>query len=166
MGAVATLPLTRRQLLGGGALLAGGWVLGQAVGHWPLASEASPFLGSSARHTLQAAFEALLPAEADAATLVEGVDRFLASGDPVLGGQLRLALHVLEHFGGAGPFAFRRFSRLPVARRAAVLGAWQRSAFTPKRQIAAAVRKVAVFTWWSSPASWPSIGYDGPWVSR
>lgn len=160
------LPLTRRQLLGGGLLLAGGWVLAQAVGHRPFPPGESPFLGTSARHTLQAAFEALLPPEADAKTLVDGVDRFLAQGDPVLGGQLRLALHVLEHFGGAGPLAFRRFSREPLARRTEVLVGWERSSFAPKRQIAAAVRKVAVFTWWSNPASWPSIGYHGPWLGR
>lgn len=161
-----SLPLTRRQLLGGGLLLAGGWALGHVVGHWPLAPAASPFLGASAHQTLRAVFEALLPEGVDAAVLADGVDGFLAAGDPVVGGQLRLALHVLEHTGGAGPLAFRRFSRQPRARRVEVLEAWRVSGSATKRQIAVALRKVVVFTWYSSPASWGAIGYDGPLVGR
>jgi len=163
---MASFPLNRRQLLGGGFLLAGGWALGQVVGHWPLGPAASPFLGASAHTTLLSVFEALLPEGTDAGPLTDGVDAFLANGDPVVGGQLRLALHVLEHLGGAGPLAFRRFSRQPRARRVEILEAWRLSGSATKRQIAVALRKVVLFTWYSSPASWASIGYDGPLVGR
>lgn len=158
------LPLTRRQLMGGGLLLAGGFVLGHAIGHRPLAPVDS-FLGS-ARHTLAAAFEALLPSPERAEALAADVDAFLGAGDPVLSGQLRLALHVLEHLGGTGLFRFERFSRLSVERRAEVLEDWRSSRVGPKRQIGDAVRRVVLFTWYSHPDSWAAIGYDGPWVGK
>ena len=162
------LPLTRRTLLGGGAALGLGWAVGHAWGHRPLASAApsSPFLGSSARATLEAALEALLPASAPIAALAADVDAFVAGGDPVVGGQLVVALRVLEHAGGAGLLRFSRFSRIGVAERARVLQDWRRSRFATKRRIADAVRRIALFSWYAHPDSWEGIGYDGPLVAR
>jgi len=162
----ARLPLTRRQLMGGGALLAGGWIAAQLVGHRPLADRSSPFLGSSARSTLHSAFEALLPDPTKASVCTEDVDAFLASGDPVMGQQLQLALHVLEHMGGMGfPFS-QRFTRQSIDERRAVIHAWRTSRIQTKRQIGEAVRKVVLFTWFSRPESWADIGYSGPMVAQ
>ncbi len=157
------LPLTRRQLLGGGALLAAGWVAAQVLGRWP-ASQASPFLGSSARRALEAAFDALLPDPGHAPRLAEGVDGFLAGSDPVVAGQLRVALLVLERAGGLSLLSFQAFSERSREDREAILAAWERSRLGPKRQIAAALRKVAMFSYYSQPEVWPALGYDGPWV--
>jgi hypothetical protein len=143
------LPLTRRQLLGGGALLAGGFALAVAWGHRPLT-------GSG---TLEAALDALLPEGAPVAAVAEDIDRFLAAGDPVVAGQLALALRVLEH--GCG---LVRFSRLDRAARVAVLEGWRSSALGTRRQIADALRRVALFSWYARPETWAAIGYDGPWV--
>ena len=156
--------LTRRQLLGGGLLLAGGWVVAQAVGHRPLGTVDSPFLGSAARRTLEAALQALLPDGAPVSEVAQGVDAFLAQGDPVVGGQLVVALGVLEHLGGAGPLSFARFSRRDLGDRRAILEAWRRSGLGPKRQIADALRRLALFSWYSRPETWDAIGYEGPWV--
>ena len=82
-----SLPLTRRQLLGGGALLAAGWVTAQVLGRWP-APIGSPYLGPTARRALEAAFDALLPDPTAAGEVASGVDAFLADSDPVLSGQL------------------------------------------------------------------------------
>lgn len=163
---MAALPLTRRQLLGGGVLLVGAYLGAFAWGHRPVEQRSSPFLGSAALVTLTAVFEALLPEEVECAELVAGVDAFLAEGDPILGGQLRLALGALEHLGGAGPLSFVGFSRLPRARRIEVLKAWHGSSWGTKRQIADAVRRVALFTYYTQPISWSAIGYDGPLVQR
>ena len=163
---MSALPITRRHLLGGGLLLAGGWVYAQAFGHRGFPALDSPFLGTSGHHTLQAALEALLPRPEDAVGMADDVDAFLAAGDPVLGGQLVLGLTVLEHTGGAGPFSFNRFSRLPIARRALVLEGWRRSILPPRRQIADALRRIAFFTLYARPSSWEAIGYDGPMVMR
>lgn len=157
-------PLTRRTLIGGGLLVGLGWVAAVSWGHRPLGKPAeSPFLGPSARGTLEASLEALLPDGAPFVAVAADVDRFLAGGDPVVGGQLILALGVLEHLGGG---TFRRFSRLGREERTAVLEGWRTSAFGPKRQIAEALRKVALFSWYAREETWAGIGYDGPWVGR
>ncbi|MEQ1501541.1 MAG: hypothetical protein ABMB14_04890 [Myxococcota bacterium] len=157
---------TRRSLVGGGLLLAGGWAVATAWGHRPVDGPPGVFLGRQTRATLVAALEVLLPDGAPASEVADDVDRFLAGSDPVLGGQLALALGLLEHLGGTGILRFARFSRRPRAERAQVLDAWQRSGFGAKRQVAAAIRKVALFSWYARPATWGALGYDGPWVGR
>lgn len=159
-----SLPLSRRQLFGGGLLLGAGYVSAHLVGHRPLAAVDSPFLGTSARTTLVAAAEALLPTLADAEWTAGAVDDFLAQGDPVLAEQLRLALGVLEHFPGG--LRFSRFSRRSPAERGALLDAWGRSALGVKRQIGVAVTKTVLFTHFARPDSWAAIGYPGPLEAR
>lgn len=158
--------LTRRGFLGGGALLALGWAAAFAIGHRPLGAGPSPFLGAAARRTLVCAFEAVLPTLEDAEIAADGVDGFLGQGDPVPAGQLWMALVLLEHTGGFGPLQPRRFSRLTLDERRAVLGSWQTSAVGLRRQVFAAVRKAATFAHYSRPDTWAAIGYDGPWVRR
>lgn len=163
MNLPTTSALSRRQLLGGGALLAAGWVTAQVVGRWPPPQD-SPFLGAGARRALGAAFDALLPDPARAEALADGVDRYLAGSDPLVAGQLRVALLVLEHGGGLGLLSFRAFSERSREEREQLLTSWERSRLGPKRQIAAALRKVAMFSYYSLPEVWPELGYDGPWV--
>lgn len=151
--------------MGGGALLALGWAAAFAFGHRPLGEVRSPFLGA-ARRTLVAAFEAILPSLDDAEIAADGVDAFLATGDPVPAGQLWMALVLLEHTGGLGPLQVQRFSRLHVEDRRAVLAGWQTSSVGLRRQVFAAVRKAAIFAHYSRPETWEAVGYDGPWVKR
>ncbi|MEZ4241138.1 MAG: hypothetical protein R3F59_34260 [Myxococcota bacterium] len=167
MDATPPVPgLSRRHLLGGGLLLAAGYVAAHAVGHRPVGGPAGRALSVGPRATLQAALEAQLPRDAPVAAITADVDRFLAAGDPVVLGQLDVALLLLEHLGGAGPIGFRRFTRLDRDARVAVLERWRVAAFGPKRQIAGAVRRIALFSYYSRPAVWPAIGYDGPLVGR
>lgn len=160
--AVAWL-LTRRQLLGGGALLLAGYAGAFAFGHWPRTG-ASPALGATARGTLEAAFELLLDDAEGARVAAEGVDGFLADGDPVARSGLSAALLLLEHTGGLGPAGFKSFSRLGRADRAAVLRDWEGSSWAVRRQIFQALRRAASFAHYANPSAWAEIGYDGPWV--
>lgn len=157
---------SRRWFLGGGALLVGGTIVAHAVGHRPMAERASAFLGSSGRTTLEAVLEALLPEGAAVGEVAEGVEGFLAQGDPVQGGQLVLALAVLEHTGGVSLLSFSRFSRRTVEERRRILEGWRSSSLGTRRQIADALRRVALFSWYTREQTWPSLGYDGPWVGR
>lgn len=153
--------LSRRQLLArGGALTALTALSLGLLGHRPLPDQASAALGSAGLQTLEAALQALLPDDVPAADVAAGVDRFLAAGDPFDVEQLRMALAVLEH--GASPF--RRFSRMDLSRRRAVLADWERSRVALFRQIFQALRRVAVYSWFADPRSWAQIGYDGPLV--
>lgn len=149
---------TRRRLLQTGGALAALSAPGVAWGHRPLGALESPFLGSSPRRTLESALEALLPTHAPVPALVEGIDAFLAAGDPLQGGDLRLALVVLEHGGLTG------FSRLDLKDRVARLKAWESSGSNTKRQIFQALRRTAMFSYYSTPASWEALGYEGTWV--
>lgn len=157
-------PLSRRHLLGGGALAGLAWLGVTLWGHRAMPDAASPCLGAAARTTLTAALEVFLPSADLAPSVAEGVDRFLAGGDPYAPAQLRLALGVLEHLGGRGVVPHTRFSRLSLQDRAAVLSAWERSGWSLKRQIFQALRRLSAFSWYADPRSWDHIGYDGPWV--
>jgi len=150
--------LTRRQLmLGCGAVGALGAVA-LAVGHAPMAALDSPFLGTSPRRTLESVLEVLLPVPEDAARVAANVDAFLVTDDPALGAELRLALGVVEHWG------FVRFSRRDLGDRREVLRAMESSSLGLRRQIFQALRRLALFSWFADPASWETVGYDGPWV--
>lgn len=155
----------RRAVLGGGVLLALGWTTAQVVGRRPLRGPSGPALGSSARITLTAVLEVLIPDPAMAGTVADDVDRALAL-DPVGATQLTMALSALDHLGGAGPFTFQRFSSHSVAQREAILQSWAGSRLAFKRQVFAAMRRLAAFAWYARPDSWAAIGYDGPWVQR
>lgn len=157
------LPLTRRSLVGGGAILVAGYALAHGWGHRPLGA------GPAARRTLASVLACQLPDSATTETieaLTDDVEAFLAAGDPVVAGQVRVALAALEHLGGAGPLSFARFSRRTREDQAAIVEAWRRSRLGPKRQIADAMRRIALFTWYAQPSTWAAIGYDGPWVGR
>ena len=157
------MSLTRRHLIGGGVLLASGWAVALAVGHRPLPGPDpdSPYLGPGPRRTLEAALAPLLPPAADVVEVAAGVDAHLARTDPVLAGQLAVALRVLEHGSG-----LVRFSRTDLESRRRILEAWRRSPWSVRRQIADAIRRLALFSWYSRPETWAAIGYDGPWVGR
>ncbi|HHO52759.1 MAG TPA: hypothetical protein ENK18_18255 [Deltaproteobacteria bacterium] len=148
-------------------MLAGGWLVAQGLGQRPPSGASSgAFLGASALGTLIATLEALLPGGADARAVAIDVDAFLAQGDRVLGGQLQLALGVLEHSAALSPLASVRFSRLSVAQRRHVIETWRRSRWGTRRRIADALRRLALFSWYSRPEAWDAIGYDGPWIGR
>lgn len=158
--------LDRRQVLGGGVLLVAAWTGAFVVGHWPGAPDTpSPSLGASARATLASALEVLLPDPEMAQTVAADVDTALAA-DPVGAAQLTLALQALEHLGGAGLFTFTTFSSRDREERRAILDAWADSRLAFKRQVFAAMRRLAAFAWYARPESWAAIGYDGPWVGR
>ena len=148
--------LSRRHLLTGSLALAalGGLV---AMGHRPVEGPDAQALTEAQLATLVACFECLLPEAGPAQELAQGVDAFLVS-DPFAAGELGMALSVLEHWG------WTRFSRLSFEQRVDRLKAWEASPVGLQRQIFQALRRTAVFSWFSGPKAWEAIGYDGPWV--
>ena len=150
--------LTRRTVLGGGALFVLAWVTALAVGHRPL--------DAGSRSTLASALEALLPEGAPVDAICADIESFLAAGDPVVAGELTVALRVLEHGSGLGVGSFARFSRRSRAARAELLERWRASPLATKRRISDALRRVALFSYYTRPETWPALGYDGPWVAR
>lgn len=60
----------------------------------------------------------------------------------------------------------RRFSRLDLGRRRAFFEGWATSRLLPLRAAYAALKALVMISYWTRPAAWPAIGYDGPWVGR
>lgn len=95
--------------------------------------------------------------------LAARVDAHLARSDPELASGLRGGLVLLEWGGGLVAGRPGRFSRKSAEDRAAVLAALQRG---PRlgRELFAGLKQLCCFFFYSADASWPGIGYDGPWV--
>ncbi len=154
------MEVTRRRLLAGTGALAALATVSLSRAHWPLGPLDSPFLGAAPRRTLIAALEALIPDPSRGERLAAGVDAFLATSDPLQGADLRMALVVLEHGG------LRRFSRLDLEARVERLKAWESSGANPKRMIFQALRRLAMFSYYSDPDTWDAFGYEGTWIKE
>jgi hypothetical protein len=61
---------------------------------------------------------------------------------------------------------FGVFTALEEKEQEAVLMAWATSSLLARRQIYHGLRDLLLSHYYFSPASWPSIGYGGPWVER
>jgi hypothetical protein len=72
---------------------------------------------------------------------------------------LRVLLRAIEY----GAVAFERsapFSRLDPQARERALAAWERSHLSPRRQLIASLKLLALMHFYERPEAWPGIGYD------
>jgi hypothetical protein len=60
----------------------------------------------------------------------------------------------------------RRFSRLDLGARRERIERWARSRLLPLRAAHAALKTLALLSYYARPGAWPAMGYDGPWVGR
>jgi hypothetical protein len=60
----------------------------------------------------------------------------------------------------------RRFSRLSLARRRRFLDRLARGPVRLLRSGVAALKSLVMLAYWTREATWPAIGYDGPWLGR
>lgn len=96
--------------------------------------------------------------------IARAADRLWARANPTLQADLRQLLTVFEELPamlGGAPFS----QRSPAAQDA-YLRAWETSALWPARQGFAALNKLVATLFYMDPRSWPSIGYQGPWIGR
>lgn len=156
----------RRVLLGVGASVAA-IVLARHIGH-PTAPPGVSSLGDWAAHVLFVACEAVIVPTPDAnalADMVARVDRFVATQPAEIRWQILGALELVEQmtlpFGGR----LSRFTSLDIEGRRAVL-----SSLAARGGLVAeagrAVRDLSVLGHYQREASWPALGYAGPWVGR
>jgi hypothetical protein len=93
--------------------------------------------------------------------VVERLDEELWFADASIQDDLRAALSVFEWL----PFAyghFSRYSHLPLEVRRALLQQLMNSRIETVRAIATNLRLLTMFFYFGHAASWPAIGYDGP----
>lgn len=110
--------------------------------------------------------EALRDTEKAATSSVASLDAFLSRLAPVDRWRLRALLQGVEWLGPVSRGRPRRFSRLPLRERQALLDGWSKSNVAPFRQMVAVLRSLAMIARYGREEAWEAIGYDGPWLGR
>ncbi len=155
----------RRVLVGGAAALALGAVV-RTSGYPDRPGWRGRTLGSWQAHVLAALAEALLPPAPDAGAFAQvpaAVDRFVAGLSPGLRAEIHLLVGAVEHGTPLADLHLRRLSNLsPEARRAHLEGL--AAAGGLRRTMARGLRDLVMLGYYQQDATWPAIGYGGPWV--
>jgi hypothetical protein len=95
---------------------------------------------------------------------VEVIDRICARLDPEASGVLPTLLRLVEWGPLLFDFTFTRFSRMSDAEKDASLRAWMTSRLELRRRAFYALRNLSHLGYYSQQATWPLIGYLGPFV--
>jgi hypothetical protein len=94
------------------------------------------------------------------------IDAFLADERPSVLRGVSAALLVVEW---ASPLAaghlLARFSKLDPAARSDCIEALCQSRVGLLRDVYAGLKQLCMFTFYAVDATWPAIGYDGPWIA-
>lgn len=101
---------------------------------------------------------------ASAVDLATRIDAFLADEPPGVLSGLRSALGLVEWVGGPYAGHWGRFSSLGREARSDVLAAGVRSRLELPRAIFAGLKQLCLFVFYAQDASWPGLGYAGPWL--
>jgi hypothetical protein len=174
-GSPAPVPLTRRQLLRRGivgtVLIA---VAGATGAFWWPTRRRRPRAGlrvfdeteASILSAVAATVLAIEPGapSADEVDVVGRIDALLALSPIVVQREFTHLLHIFEN-GTTGLFTatgWTSFTAAGPASREARLRAWQTSRIALFRTGFQAMKRLCGACYYSSPASWPAIGYPGP----
>jgi hypothetical protein len=95
---------------------------------------------------------------------IEVIDRICAGLDPEASGVLPNLLRLVEWGPLLFDFTFTRFSRMSDAGKDASLRSWMTSRLDLRRQAFYALRNLSHLGYYSQEATWPLIGYLGPFV--
>jgi hypothetical protein len=96
--------------------------------------------------------------------LTRRIDRFLALDKPDVVTGVRGALRHIEVNAPSSVNEERKFSELSFNRRTEVLQAMIDGDDPLAAQVFAGLKELCMFYFYSDSASWPNIGYDGPWL--
>lgn len=97
--------------------------------------------------------------------LATRIDAFLAGESVAVLRGLSAALLLIEWGSPLASGRVARFSRLGADERAACIDALCRSRIDLLREVYAGLKQLCFFTFYAIDASWPAVGYDGPWVA-
>lgn len=160
--------LSRRAFLRGSLGLAASLPLAGCVA--PTPRDPRDVLTGTQRETLGLVTRTLWPPVeglpgADGADVVTRATRLLAPAPPSLQADVRQLLDVLDRMAFLGG-SLRGVAGLDVARRRRYLFGWRDAGLAEADRLwAGLVRLTGTFTY-MSPATWPGIGYPGPWYGR
>ena len=98
--------------------------------------------------------------------LAARIDAFIAGESVAVLRGLSAALLLVEWGSPLASGRVARFSRLGSDDRAACIEALCRSRIGLLREVYAGLKQLCFFTFYAIDATWPAVGYDGPWVGR
>lgn len=119
-------------------------------------------LHAASRHLIPS-----LPGKVGAADLpvASAADALFARANSRLQADLKQLLNSLENLTWLN-LRFKPFTALSDAEQEAYLRSWQKSAIDLQRQGFVALAKITAMLFYADPASWPQIGFTGPWIGR
>jgi hypothetical protein len=94
------------------------------------------------------------------------IDAFLAGEGPAVLRGVSAALLVAEWASPLAAGRFARLSRLDADGRSACIAALRDSRVGLLRDVYAGLKQLCMFTFYAIDATWPALGYDGPWVEK
>jgi hypothetical protein len=97
---------------------------------------------------------------------VERIDRLLFVLDRELVDPVKLLLRAVDLWPAVAELKFRRFRSLSGEERDRSLEGWLKSRFKVRRAAFYALRNLALYGYWNDDATWPLVGYPGPWIGR
>jgi hypothetical protein len=157
-------------LLGGVALAAAGTLSWVRFGYALQPGDRPVALSTKEWCVVRAMVEALLPADGDLPPgvdlgVVQRIDEEVWSAPPGVDKDLKAALQLMEHAPPLLGFAGRFSSLSPEARRAC-FDRMLRSRWNLLVQTAVAYKQMAHLFYYAHPATWPVMGYEGPWIGE
>jgi hypothetical protein len=93
---------------------------------------------------------------------IEVIERICAGLDPGVSGALPNLLRLVEWGPLLFDFSLTRFSKMSDAEKDRSLRAWMTSRFALRRRAFYALRNLSYLGYYSQEATWPLIGYRGP----
>lgn len=97
---------------------------------------------------------------------IEVIDRICAGLDPEVSGVLPVLLRLVEWGPLLFDFELTRFSKMSDAGKDASLRCWMTSRIGLRRRAFYALRNLSHLGYYSQEATWPLVGYLGPFVLR
>ncbi len=98
--------------------------------------------------------------------LATRIDAFLVGERITVLRGLSAALLLIEWGSPLASGRVARFSKLDADARSACIAALRDSRIAVLREVYAGVKQLCLFTFYAIDASWPAVGYDGPWVAK
>ncbi len=106
-----------------------------------------------------------IPLSAEDTEVVQKIDSALSIEDRHIQKQFSGALFVFE-YAPLFSLRFSRFSSLPEDAQIKVMKEWSKSRLLIKRSIFNAMKDLCMFMYYTTPAVWQYMDYDGPLIKR
>jgi len=109
---------------------------------------------------------AMLGLDGEAVDVAAEADRLIAKMDRTVRRDIHWILRIFEHGTHFFDLKGKRFTRLTRDDQEAYLGGWMTSSLGARRIVFRALKLISALGYYTLPATWTAIGYDGPWIGR